>query len=227
MEITRLVELSLIYRLQKELLRSRKKEKPSSADYKMYKLKYNNIQPDDTLTVYVNGSIANKSKYVASHIEGTIVFNPALTSLDVVEVDYSYCPINIYDEGMNPKSKDFIYPAISVFEEGREDTGIELGSNKKEKNSTWIIEVWCSRGGERNDITDVVMRVFEEDSLKIIDYNLGFPTNGDGTRNDSFNESTQTIGNMRVDSINYNKGGSLDIGETPSYITEITVDLSY
>jgi hypothetical protein len=226
MEKTRLVELSLYHKLQDALSRYRAKERPKSADFSIYNLKYNSVQTKSPVNVYVNGSLKDISNYSIDYINGIISFNSQLTSMDVVEVDYTYCPINIYDESSNPESDDFKYPAIALYEMNRKDEAYELGNAKKEMHPTWVVEVWAERGGERNDITDMVVDMFEEGTMNVVDYNIGFPTNTDGSKNDNFNEENQIIGYMYCDSINYRKGGSLDIGDKPKFLTEIFADLT-
>jgi hypothetical protein len=224
--ITRLVELSLYYKIPDSLSRTRVKEKPKSANFKVYNLKYNNIQVKHPIHVYVNGMEFNKNSYSVDNINGIVTLNTPITMTDVVEVTYTYCPVNIYDESTSPQSSDFKYPAVAIYEMDRVDEAIELGSNKKEKHPTWVFEVWSDRGGERNDITDDIMDMFEEGNIPVIDYNVNFPINSDGTINTNFDEITQTIGFMYCDSINYTKGGSLDIGEKPKYLSEIMADLT-
>jgi hypothetical protein len=226
MEKTRLVELTLFNKIQEALSRTRSKEKPTSADFITYNLKYNSIQTKFPVNVYVNGSIKTTSDYSVNYINGIITFNSPLTSSDVVEVDYTYCPVTMYDESSNPESSDFKYPAVAIYELNSKGIGYELGNAKKELHPTWVIEVWAERGGERNDITDIIVDYLEEETFGIIDYNIAFPTNSDGTINNAFNEDSQIIGYMHCGSINYRKGGSLDIGEKPRFLTEIFVDLT-
>jgi hypothetical protein len=223
---TRLVELSLYYAVQEALSRYRDKEKPKSANFSVYNLKYNNIQTNSQVSVYVNGILKSNTLYSVNYIEGIIIFNTALTSSDVVEVSYTYCPINIYDESKSPTNEDFKYPAVAVYEDERTDRPFELGNPRKEMHSTWVFEVWSERGGERNDITDTIMEMFEEGNVPVVDYNINFPTNSDGSKNSSFDETSQIIGYMLCDSINYRKGGSLDIGDNPKFLSEIIVDLT-
>lgn len=226
MEITRLTGLSLYYKTQEMLSQTRIKEKPKSANFQVYNLKYINVQPKYPITVYVNGAEKDKTLYTVDYTNGMLTFNNALTSSDVVEVSYTYCPINIYDESTSPQNDDFKYPAISIYESHRTDEAIELGSNKKELHPTWILEIWTERGGERDDITDKVVEMLEEGVIPIIDYNMAFPIIDGGILNDIFNETSQTIGFMDCDSIKYHKGGSLDIGEKPKYLSEIIVELT-
>lgn len=227
MEITRLVELSLFNKIQEKLSRFRSKEIPTSANFLTYNLKYNNVQTKDPVTVYVNGSQYNSSLYTVDYTNGIINFNTSLTSSDKVEVDYTYCFVNIYDESMSPSDNNFKYPAVAVYEAERKDEGLELGSNAKEMHPLWMIDVWAERGGERNDYTDMIVALFEEsDSHTIIDYNIAFPVNSDGTINKSYNENSQIKGYMYVDSIKYHKGGSLNIGEKPRFLTEILLYLT-
>jgi hypothetical protein len=226
-EITRLVELSLFNKIQDKLSRFRSKETPTSANFLTYNLKYNNVQTKYPVTVYVNNIPFNSSFYKVDYTNGIINFNTPLTSSDNVQVDYTYCFVNIYDESMSPTDSNFSYPAVAVYEAERKDEGLELGSNAKEMHPLWVIDVWAERGGERNDYTDMIVSLFEEnDSHTIIDYNIAFPVNSDGTMNQSFNEDSQIKGYMYVDSIKYHKGGSLNIGEKPRFLTEILLDLT-
>jgi hypothetical protein len=212
--------------LQDVLSQTRVKEKAKTANFTTYNLKYTNVQTKYPFTVYANGLEYNSGSYNVDYVNGAITFVTPLTSSDVIEVSYTYCPINIYDETMSPQSSDFKYPAVSVYELDREDKAFELGNPKKEMHPTWVIEVLTERGGERNDITDDIMSFFEEGSIPIIDYNIAFPTNQDGSKNNSFNENSQIVGYMYCDSINYRKGGSLNIGDKPKFLTEILVDLT-
>lgn len=226
MEKTRLVELSLYYKLKDVLSRSRTGEIATSANFSNYNLKYSSIQTQYPVTVHVNTVTYNSSGYSVDYINGKINFNVPLTSSDVVSVDYTYCPINIYDESTSPESNDFKYPALAVYEYEREDIAYELGSNSKELHPTWIIDVWAERGGERNDITDIVASLFDDNTtIPVIDFNQGFPTNSDGTINTSF-DSSKVIGYMFTDSIKYRKGGSLNIGDKPRFMSEIFTDLT-
>jgi hypothetical protein len=72
----------------------------------------------------------------------------------------------------------------------------------------------------------MVVDFFEEGDMRVIDYNIAFPTNADGTINTNYNEDNQIIGYMYCGSINYRKVGSLDIGEKPKFLTEIFADLT-
>lgn len=227
MERTRLIELSLFTKIQDKLSRSRSKETATSANFSTYNLKYNNVQTKYPVTVYVNNIVYNSSGYSVDYTNGIINFNVPLTSSDVVQVDYTYCYVNVYDESMSPTSNDFKYPAVAVYEANRKDVGFELGSTVREMHPVWMVDVWAERGGERNDYTDLLMQLFEEGvTLPIIDFNQGFPCNSDGTINPSYNEGSQTIAYMFIDSIKYNKGGSLNIGEKPRFLTEIILDLT-
>lgn len=227
MEITRLTELSLFNYIQDKLSRSRSKEVPTSANFSTYNLKYNNVQTKYPVVVYVNNITYNSTGYKVDYINGIITFNIPLTSSDNVEVDYTYCPVNVYDESMNPQDDNFKYPAVAVYEGERKDIGFELGSNTKEMHPLWLIDIWAERGGERNDYTDMIVQLFDENSsLSIVDYNIAFPTNSDGTINESFNADNQIKGYMLIDSIKYHKGGSLNIGEKPRFLTEIFLDLT-
>lgn len=227
MEITRLVELSLFNKIQDKLSRFRSKETATSANFLTYNLKYNNIQTKYPVTVYVNNIPFNSSFYTVDYVNGIINFNTPLTSSDNVQVDYTYCFVNIYDESMSPTDNNFKYPAVAVYEASREDEGLELGSSVKEMHPLWVIDIWAERGGERNDYTDMIVSLFEQsDAHTIIDYNIAFPTNSDGTINPSFSESNQIKGYMYVDGIKYRKGGSLNIGEKPRFLTEILLDLT-
>lgn len=227
MEITRLIELSLFNHISDKLSRTRLKETPTSANFLTYNLKYNSIQTKYPVVVYVNNITYNSNSYTIDYVNGIVNFKTPLTSSDNVQVDYTYCTVNVYDESMSPTDNNFQYPAVAVYEAERKDVGFELGSTTKEMHPLWIIDVWSERGGERNDYTDMVVQLFEENSsLPIIDYNIAFPTNSDGTLNTSFNAGSQIKGYMFSDSIKYHKGGSLNIGEKPAFLTEILLDLT-
>jgi hypothetical protein len=223
MRITRLIELTLFHHVKSIFARTRK-EKPKSADFRTYSLKYTNILPEE-VKVYKNGFLVGNTEYFADYINSIIVFNLQQSSSDVIEVEYRYCPINIYDEGSNPSDDNFKYPAIAIFEIDSDHIGKELGSNKKEKHPTWGMEVWTERGGERHDITDTIVESLEEGTLPILNYNDGFPVESDGSINDSFDYGN-IVGYMSFDSINYRKGGSLDIGDKKKYIAEILIELT-
>lgn len=226
MKITRLVELSLYFKMQEILSVSRKDEKPKSANYSTYNLKYSNVQTDYPFIVKVNNEEVDSSLYSINYRDGSITFASPLNSRDIVGVSYTYCPVNVYDESKNPSSDDFKYPAVAIYEDEREDVAVELGSNKKELHPTWIMEVWSERGGERNDITDTIMEFFEEGLIPIVNYNVAFPINEDGSKNEEFDSTSSIYGYMYCDSINYRKGGSLDIGDKPKYLSEIILDLT-
>lgn len=224
MKITRLVELSLFYRLQDILSVSRNKEIPKSADFRTYNLKYSNVLTNYPFVVYIDDVISD-SGFSVDYLNGLIKFDIALTSVTKVQVDYTYCSVNVYDESKNPLSDDFKYPAVAIYEEEGEEVGFELGSNKKQRHSEWIFEVWSERGGERNDITDTILESFEDGTIYITDYNVAFPINSDGSKNAEFNAENQKVAVMYCDSINYSKAGSLDIGDKPMYMSQIFIDL--
>lgn len=225
MKITRLVELTFWYKVQEALGQQRLKETATSADFLTYTLKYNSIIYSSPITVYINGITQNSSFYTVNYTQGLITLKNKITSSDIVQVDYSYCPINMYDESTNPTSKDFKYPAVAVYEQKRNDVPYELGNAKRMLEPTWVFDIWAERGGERNDISDIIMELLEENNIPIIDYNQGFPVNADGSLNPSFNYTSQTIGYITTNSINYLKGGSYDSGEQPKFLTEIYADL--
>jgi hypothetical protein len=183
-----------------------------------YNLKYSNIQTKNDIVVYVN-NIAQSSDYTVNYQNGIITFNSQLQSSDVVKADYWYCPINIYDEGKNPASDDFKYPAVAVYEDIANHEAYELGSSKTEKVTTWVFEVWSERGGERSDMTDTIVELLEG-NIPIVDYNSGFPLDRNGNKNESF-DATNILTYAVCDSINYTKGGSLDIGDKPKYLSQI------
>lgn len=226
MEITRLIELSLYYSIKKHLSISKTKEilKNESTDFTIYNLKYSNIETEYGVEVYVN-DVPYQGEYTVDYINGVVKFLTPLLSTDIVKATYHYCPVNIYDEGTQPTTENFRYPALSIYEDETISVGYELGSVKKERRASWIVEIWAERGGERNDITDKVYRLFEENNIPLIDYNISFPTNSDGTINNSFDKLNQTIGYISVESINYDKGGSLQQGDKPKYVSHIFVDL--
>jgi len=222
MRLTRLVELSLFHRVQDVLAVKKTGEVAKSADFLTYKLKYRNVQPQYPVVVYVNGvPIAD---YKLDYNNGILSFTTARLPEDVVKVDYYYCPVMVYDEGKNPLDEDFSYPAVAVYEDDREDRPYELGNSRKEIRSTWVLEVWTSRGGERNDIVDVLMEMFDS-PLGVIDYNVAFPILEDGTPDPTFDRDAQLVGYAICDSINCHKAGSLDIGDKPAYLAQIFVEL--
>jgi hypothetical protein len=222
MKITRLTELSLFYKIRDTLSIKRTGEVAKSVDFSSYSLKYNNITTTFDVVVYIDGVKAT-SGYVVDYINGIIKFNPALTASNVVTVDYYFCPFNLYDEGSNETTDNFKYPAIAVYELDANAEPFELGNSNTEKIKTFVIEIWADRGGERTDATDAIVEMLEA-NIPIIDYNAGFPYNADGTLNNSF-DPNNIITVATADSINYRKGGSLDIGNKPKYFSEIYVDL--
>jgi len=224
---TRLIELSLFEQIQDKLSRSASKEIPVSPNLLNYNLKYNNIRTQYPVNVYINGELASPSLYSVDYVNGIVNFKTARASTDVIQVDYTYCYVNVYDESMSPSDNNFKYPAVAIYEIDREDVGFELGSSIRENHPRWGIEIWAERGGERNDYTDLLMNLFEDGAtLPIIDFNVAFPINSDGTINPLYNPSTQTIAYMFIDSIKYNKGGSLNIGEKPRFLSKILVDMT-
>lgn len=222
MQITRLTELSLFYKIRDTLSIKRTGESPTTVDYKTYTLKYNNITTSQQAVVYTGGAVVT-SGCAVDYINGVVKFNSPLTSSNAVTVDYYFCPFNIYDEGSNETTDNFKYPAIAIYEHQADTQAYELGNSATEKIKTFIIELWTERGGERTDATDQLVTMLEG-SIPIIDYNQGFPYNSDGTLNTSFNPNN-TLTVAITDSINYRKGGSLDIGNKPKYFSEIYVDL--
>jgi hypothetical protein len=222
MKITRLTELSLYYKLRESLSIKKSADLAKSVDFSLYTLKYNNITTTLDVVVYKNGTIAT-SGYVVDYINGTIKFDTALTSSDQVKADYYYCPFNLYDESSNELTDNFKYPAIAIYEDDTDTTPYELGNSSTEKTKSYVIQVWSERGGERNDATDSIVEMLEG-SIPIIDYNAGFPTNSDGTKNTSFNPNNYLTVAIS-DSINYQKGGSLDIGKKAKFFAEIYVEL--
>jgi hypothetical protein len=225
MKITRLVELSIYYKLQDSLSNNRTGDIAKTTDYTTYSLKYNNILPNHPVIVYKNNIVFNSNNYTIDYTNGLIRFNVSMTLSDEIKVDYTYCLVNIYDEGTSPLSNDFKYPAVSVVEDTAIHHPFELGNSNREKHAYWIFQVWSERGGERNDLTDSLVDVLKENFI-IIDYNQGFPLSSDGSKNITF-DSNQIIGYATPDSINYSKGGSLDIGDKPKYFTEIHAVLIY
>jgi hypothetical protein len=225
MKISRLVELTLFYRIRSLFLVQKVKEitKNASADLKTYIVKYNNMDTSHSVSVYVNDLLVNTG-FILDYENGIVFFNTALTRTDVVKIDYWYCSVNIYDEGKDPRDDKFHYPAIAIYEDIGTAEGIELGTANRERTMTWILEVWTERGGERSDLIDSLVEFFEESEIPIIDFNVGFPTNRDGTKNISFNPN-EVVTYALSDSINYSKDGSLDIGKTPKYVGKILVNL--
>lgn len=222
MKITRLTELSLYYKVKEQFKARKTAEILKSADFLTYNLKYTNIQLNETVSVYIGGVLQNTG-YTLDYIQGIVRFDTALNATSVVTADYSYCTFNIYDEGVSPTSNEFKYPAIAIYETDSSDEPFELGNSKKERTSNWVLEVWTERGGESNDAKDTLLELFEG-NLDIIDFNLAFPTNRDGSKNESFATDSRVIGYGTVESINSGKSGSLDIGDKPKYLNEIFVE---
>ncbi|RPK20067.1 hypothetical protein [Paenibacillus xylanexedens] len=222
MKISRLIELSLFYQLRDLLSVKKTNDIAKSVDFISYQLKYNNISTTKDVVVKVDGNIV-ASGYSVDYLNGIVNFDIALTQSNQVKVDYYYCNFNIYDESSNETSESFKYPAVAIYEDETETKPYELGSSQTEKTKTYIIQVFSERGGERNDVTDSIVELLEG-SIGITDYNLGFPLNEDGTLNDSF-DPYQIITYTHAESINYRKGGSLDIGNKPKFYSEIIVDL--
>jgi hypothetical protein len=223
MKITRLVEYSLFHKIEEVLSIQKRNDKPKSVDFLTYNLKYNNVQTKREVVVRING-VQSSQPYVVDYKNGYVIFSVPLTASDEVLVDYYYCPVHIYDEGANPESDDFKYPAVAIYEGNRTDKPYELGNVSKHIYSLWVIEVLSERGGECNDIRDTLMELFNE-NIPLIDYNQGFPKNADGAINPVFNEQAQTIGFMICEGINSEKGGSLNIGDKPKFLATIYVDL--
>lgn len=225
MRITRLTELSLFYKIRELFTATKTGEILKSADFQTYNLKYTNVQLNSTINVYVNGVIQTTG-YSLDYMTGVLRFDTRFNSLTEIKIDYSYCPYSIYDEGIDPSSKDnkFSYPAIAVYEATSEDEPIELGSSRRDRISDWVVEIWTENGGANSDIRDTIMELFIEE-IKILDYNIAFPTNRNGSLNEMFSAEEQTIGYAIADSINSGKSGSLNIGEKPKYLSEIFVEL--
>lgn len=227
MEITRLVGLSLYYAIQDKLSQQRIKEQATSADFLTYILKYNSIVYSQPVQVYINGTLQSSSTYTVNYNQGIVKLGIKLTSSDVVEVSYYFCPVSLYDNSQNPNTNNaFKYPAVAIYEHNRHDVPYELGSSIRLKLPQWNIDIWSERGGERDDITDLIVEMIEEEELPIIDYNIAFPVSLDGTLNTSFNYEGQIKGYLTTDSINYLKAGSLSIGDTPKFLAEIYADFT-
>jgi hypothetical protein len=222
MKITRLTELSLYYKIKDTLSIKRTGEVLKSVDFLSYSLKYNNIPTAFEVVVKVDGTVAT-SGYAVDYINGLIKFISPLTASNTVTADYYFCPFNIYDEGSNESTDNLKYPAIGIYEDNADAIPFELGSSNTEKIKEFVIEVWSERGGERTDAVDTLVEMLEG-NIPIINYNDGFPYNTDGTINMSF-DPTNIVAIATTDSINYSKGGSLDIGNKPKYFSEIRVDL--
>ncbi|MNS33486.1 hypothetical protein D3C71_1121600 [compost metagenome] len=227
MKKTRLVETSLYYKIKKALSIKKSGETVITSEEKaVFNLKYNNIDESSEIHVYINDILQDTDKYSLNYPDGSVRLYSPVPANTKVSFTYSYCPVYIYEEGLNPKSDHFKYPAVAIYEDTSAQRPFELGNSKKETSSDWIIEVWCEFGGERNDITDTILEMFDEE-IEIIDYNLAFPTKRDGTLNEDFNYDNQIITYATCDSINCSKAGSLDIGIKPKYLSEILINLKY
>lgn len=222
MKISRLIELSLFYKIRELLAVKKTNEVAKSVDFSTYTLKYKNVEPSKEVVVKVDG-VETTEGYRLDYLNGIIHFDTPLSSLNKVEVSYFYCNFNIYDESSNETTDNFKYPAIAIYEDYTDTRGYELGSSQTEKTKTYIIQVFSERGGERNDVTDSIVEMLEG-SIGITDYNEGFPLNEDGTINTSFDPNNIVTYSV-TESINYRKGGSLDIGNTPKFSSEIIADL--
>lgn len=222
MNITRLVGLSLFHAVQDALTVKKTGEKAKSADFLTYTLKYKSVQPQYPVVVSVNGTPA--TDYTMDYFNGIVKFNAALTSTDEVKVDYYYCPVKTYDESQSPLGSNFEYPAVAIYEDDSRRESIELGSSRKNIRANWIVEVWSLYGGERDDISDTLMEMFES-PVEIIDYNIAFPLLEDGSTDSTFDKANQLFAYADVDSINCNKAGSLDVGDKPAYLAQIFVEL--
>lgn len=228
MKKTRLVESSLHYRIKQGLSLHKTGESiVTTKAQSVFYLKHSNMDESAEVKAYVGGILQENTAYTVNYVKGSVTFSSPLPIGSEVSFDYSYCPFFFYEEGVSPQSSDdFKYPAIAIYEDGSSLHPYELGNSGKETYADWIIEVWCELGGERNDATDAILEIFDEE-IAIIDYNQSFPILRDGTRNEGFNPDAQTIAYASCESINCTKSGSLDIGKKPRYLSEIFVSLKY
>lgn len=215
------MELSLYYKIREHLAIKKTNEKLNSVDRISYPLRYNNIPALFNVVVLVN-EIEATSGYAVDYINGIVKFDTVLTVTDKVKATYYYCPFNIYNESSNETTDILKLPAIGIYEDATDTQPFELGNSRTEKTKTYVIQIWSEHGGERNDATDSIVELLEG-SLPIIDYNEGFPTNEDGSKNQTFDYS-KSIALAATDGINYRKGGSLDVGSKAKYFAEIYVD---
>lgn len=224
MERTRLIEYSLYYKIQDKLSRRRKKEKPKTLDSQTYNLRSVDVLPQYPVEVFVN-NIQQQGNFTVNYLDGIVTFDFPLNTTDTVEISYTYCTHTIYDESNNPRVEEFVSPAVAIHRQNRTDKAFELGNAEREEHSMWVIDVWSYRGGERHDATDMLTRMFEVESLPIVDYNLGFPLEQNGTKNDNFDTRSMTTNYMILDGIKSSDGGSLYNGDKPVYTSNIVVDL--
>ncbi|MDP5273656.1 hypothetical protein [Chengkuizengella axinellae] len=224
MENTNLIELSLYYKLKEFLSEKIELEEAVSEDQIVYSLQKNLIETNSAIEVFVNQELVETSEYTVNYMQGTITFHSPLVSSDLVTANYQASKVHFYDINKEFITDQFNYPAICIYESKRKYEPIEFGTARKSIIANWFIDVWSDDVKQRNDISDQVITLLLEEDIDIVDYNVSLPIHADGTINPIFNPQNNILGNLLMNSINYEKKGSLDNETTTTYLTQINTE---
>lgn len=227
MKLLRLIEQSVYYAVMDCLTINIADETLTTNDnyYKIYKSRYNNWSVTGNVVVKKNNEVVS-SGITLDYVNGKVIFASANTSTDVIKLTYSPCSVNLV-QAYPDDPTSIKLPTVSIEHSETEERGYEIGSSsRKEINMWFFIDIFAQRSGQRSDIVDTIKEYFDMD-IPVINYNNGFPTNSDGSKNNNFDIFIQTIGYLQTDSISVSTSRSLDNGNVEQYVATLPVLLTY
>jgi hypothetical protein len=192
MRLTRLVKLSLLHYLRQFFVRSIKGEVATTKDYRCFSGASKPWLPSRDLLVYCNGSPLPSSTFSANYQGGYVTRATAGDASDVIQLYYSYNWLHIVSSW--PSDDVMVLPVLAVQSGPRSELPLELGGPDRIQY-LFHLELFTADEGARDDISDELRDVFSR-RASLIDFNLGFGINADGTKNVDFDEARQCFGEM-------------------------------
>ncbi|MHA1754695.1 MAG: hypothetical protein ACTSYR_04175 [Candidatus Odinarchaeia archaeon] len=176
-----LIEASLYHHLEYTYKTTLVNQSLTTIDNIIYLSPRDHLLSLENLKLYKNG-IEVEEGFTVYYPEGKIVFDVANQSDDQITLDASYCYMNIDTSFIG----EFSLPKVIIDLDENIERPLEIGS-KNRRIDTYYVEIliYSARKGEKNDLLNIT-KDSVRNKIPIINFNLGFPLNNDGTKNDSF-----------------------------------------
>lgn len=211
------IGLSLYFEFLNELSNHKEKEKLTTDNYQVYHFSQKPILTSKPVYIYKNNVEINVG-FTVNYENGYITFDTVNSSDDFIEASYDYCFVALFDEYPDDIETNITIPSVCIqYNEGYRHP-LEMGTKQKRKDShEFEIAVYASGSGQRADLASLIMDILGK-SMPLVDYNLGFPINADGTKNINFNKNNQIIGWLEFENISNETYRSVNFGDVSLYV---------
>lgn len=214
--------LSLYYHLKDYLSIEVKDEELSTEDNIEYSSNHSlwyEVKP----VIKINGE--QTTDFKLDSYNGKITMDNELTDSDVVTATYKYSPVYIYDDYPdNLDDNELKLPAVSIVNEDTTENPYQLTSGKRVIRY-YVIEVWAERNTQRDDLSEKIKEKFDQ-SLELIDFNLGFPIMN-GRINYDFDMKNQAYDYLYLDDFRMHPDRTQGLGDKMLYVMSMDITIEH